>query len=114
MDIGELILTNPVSPPAQLESLSRTDKLSEERKKQVAKDFESVFINKLLETMRENIGQWGFEKDGASKQVQGIFNMYLAREIANKGGFGLWKDIYKSLQTLESKETEIASVDKKV
>ena len=106
MDIGKMILTSPVSPPAQLESLSNIENLAEEEKKQAAKDFESVFINKLLETMSASIGQWGFEKDGAAKQVQGIFNMYLSREIANKGGFGLWKDIYNSLKTLESKESE--------
>ncbi len=47
--------------------------------------------------MKNTIGDWGFDKDGASKQIQGIFWLYLARDIANNGGFGLWKDIYKFL-----------------
>jgi Rod binding domain-containing protein len=97
MDIAELILTQPVSPPAPLRNSSELDGTSEEEKKQIAKDFESVLVNKLLDEMKNTIGDWGFEKDGASKQVQGIFWLYLARDIANNGGFGLWKDIYQFL-----------------
>ncbi len=114
MDIGEMILTNPVSAPAQLESMSATGKLSEESTEQAAKDFESVFIHKLLDVMTESLGDFGFEKDGASKQVQGIFNMYMAREIANKGGFGLWKDIQNSLKALEANQSKAVSVDRKI
>jgi len=63
---------------------------------QVAKDFESVLLNKLLGEMKDTIGDWGFEKDGVCEQVQGIFWLYLAQDIANQGGLGLWKDIYES------------------
>lgn len=111
MDGTELILTGRVSPPATLEHLTATlfhkpatewdpegiDGLSEEKKKQIAKDFESILINRLLDEMKSTIGDWGFEKDGASEQVHGIFWLYLARDIANSGGFGMWKDIYRSM-----------------
>ncbi len=99
MDIAKLIFTEPVLPPAPLGHLDkpRLDGISEEKKKQVAKDFESVLLSKLLDEMKNTIGDWGFDKDGASKQIQGIFWLYLARDIANNGGFGLWKDIYKFL-----------------
>jgi len=60
---------------------------------QAAKDFESVLLNKLLDEMKNTIGDWGFDEDGVSKQVQGIFWLYLAQDIANQGGLGLWKDI---------------------
>jgi Rod binding domain-containing protein len=97
MDSSKLILTEAVSPPTPLEHLDRIDGASEEKKKQIAKDFESVLINKLLDEMKNSIGEWGFDKDGVSKQVQGIFWLYLARDIADNGGFGLWKDIYRFL-----------------
>jgi Rod binding domain-containing protein len=99
MDSAKLILTEPVAPPSRLENLHRAelDKASDEKKKQVARDFESVLLNKLLDQMSKSVGNWGFAEDGASKQVQGIFWLYLARDIANKGGMGLWKDIYNSL-----------------
>jgi len=103
MDSVKLILTEPVSPPAMLEQLDKSmlNSISEEKKKQAAKDFESVLLNKLLDEMKNSIVDWGSEKDGTSKQIQGIFWLYLARDIANNGGLGLWKDIYQSLTNAE-------------
>jgi len=99
MDSAKLILTEPVAAPTKLEHLRQSglNDASDEKKKQIARDFESVLLNKLLDQMSKAGGNWGFQKDGASQQVQGIFWLYLARDIANNGGMGLWKDIYKSL-----------------
>lgn len=113
MDSIKLILTEPVSAPVPLEHLNRIDSASEERKKQTAKDFESVFISKLLDEMRNTIGEWGFETDEASKQVQGIFWLYLARDIANNGGLGMWKDIYQFLTSSEQINTTTESLDRR-
>jgi Rod binding domain-containing protein len=104
MDSANLILTGgTVSPPAFLEQMKLTKGVSESQKKQYAKDFESVFINKLLDEMKKTIGDWGDEKDGASQQIQGIFWLYLARDIADNGGFGMWKDIYRFMNDSEQK-----------
>jgi Rod binding domain-containing protein len=113
MDSAKLILTEPVSPPVPLEHLQKSGlkNVSEEKKKQIARDFESVLINKMLDEMKNTIGDWGFEKDGPSNQVQGIFWMYLARDIANNGGIGLWKDIDKFLTNADSSNTAGKSLD---
>jgi len=113
MDIGKLLLTEPVSAPMQLDRLdkSRLDDASEEEKKKIAKDFESVLVNKLLDEMKSTIGDWGFDKDGPSKQVQGIFWLYLARDIGSNGGVGLWKDIYQFLNGSEEDNKTGKSVD---
>jgi len=107
MDSGKLILTEPVSPPTLLEHLNKSDfnNIPEEKKKQIAKDFESVLLNKMLDQMKNSIGDWGFEKDGPSNQVQGIFWLYLARDIANNGGIGLWKDIHQYLTNADQSNT---------
>jgi Rod binding domain-containing protein len=107
MDSVKLILTEPVSPPALLEQLDKSmlNSISEEKKKQAAKDFESVLLTKLLDEMKKSIVDWGSEKDGASEQIHGIFWLYLARDIANNGGLGLWKDIYQSLTNAEHTNT---------
>ena len=107
MDSVKLLLTEPVSPPTLLEQLdkSRLNSISEEKKEQVAKDFESVLLTKLLDEMKKSIVNWGSEKDGASEQMHGIFWLYLARDIANNGGLGLWKDIYQSLTNAEHANT---------
>ncbi|MHC4395224.1 MAG: hypothetical protein ACYS1A_06175 [Planctomycetota bacterium] len=112
MDSAKLILTEAVSPPNLLESFSKTSAVTDKEKIQAAKDFESVLINKLLDQMNNSIGEWGFEKDEASKQIQGIFTLYLSRYVADNGGFGLWKDIYKFLT--HSIDTTAESLDSNV
>jgi Rod binding domain-containing protein len=82
-------------------------------KLQFAKDFEGIFINKLLEEMKNTIGQWGDEKDGAAQQIDGIFWMHLGKDLGDKGGIGMWKDIYKSLTPNENTNTA-QSLDKQL
>jgi len=74
---------------------------SDEQKKQIAKDFESVLLTKLFDQVQESIGRWELEEDGAAPQVQGLFWFYLARDVADKGGFGLWQEIYQQLPMME-------------
>jgi hypothetical protein len=72
-------------------------------KKQIARDFESVLLTKLFDQVQESMGDWGLEEeDGAAPQVQGLFWLYLARDVADKGGVGLWKDIYQYFTQIES------------
>jgi len=113
MDSAKLILTEPVSPPALLEHLQKSglENVSEERRKQIAKDFESVLINKMLDEMKNTIGSWGFEKDGPSEQVQGIFWLYLARDIGSNGGIGLWRDIYQFINNADRSNAAGMSLD---
>jgi Rod binding domain-containing protein len=113
MDSAKLILTEPVSPPAPLENLRQCEiqNVSEDKRKQIAKDFESVLINKMLDEMKNSIGSWGFEKDGPSNQIQGIFWLYLARDIGNNGGLGLWKDIYQFMTNADRSNETGKSLD---
>ena len=116
MDSTKLILTEPVSSPSMLEQLgqSKLKGLSDEKKKQVAKDFESVLLDKLLNEMKNSITDWGLEKDAAAKQTEGIFWLYLGRDIANNGGLGLWKDIYKYLSNADQTNTVQQTVDDQI
>jgi len=70
---------------------------SEEQKQQIARDFESVLLTKLFDQVQESIGRWELEEDSAGPQVQSMFWLYLAGDVADKGGFGLWKEIYQHL-----------------
>jgi Rod binding domain-containing protein len=76
----------------------------DEKKKQLARDFESVLLTKMFDEVRQSIGQWSFEEgeeDGASEQVHGLFWLYLAQDVADKGGFGLWQEIYRHFGDIE-------------
>lgn len=112
MDSAGLILNQAVSQPILPENISITEAASDARKKKAARDFESVFIAKLLDEMKNTIGDWGLEKDAASKQVEGIFWLYLAREVAENGGLGMAKDIYSFLTDAENNSPPTELLDK--
>ncbi len=114
MDSANLILTGPASLPALLRNLDKADGISKQKKEQAAKDFESVLLSKLLDEMKNSIGDWGFEEDGTSKQIEGIFWLYLARHLADNGGLGLWKDIYQTLTNPDRINKTTQSMDKTV
>jgi len=114
MDSAKLILTEPISLPTPPGNLNKVDGILEQKKEQAAKDFESVLISKLLDEMKNTIGDWGFDKDGASKQIQGIFWLYLSRHLANSGGLGLWKDIYRTLTNPDQTNKTTQSLDGRV
>ena len=74
---------------------------SDEEKKQLARDFESVLLTKLFDEVKNSIEDSGFDDDVAADQVHGMFWSYLAQDVANKGGFGLWQDLYQHFQAME-------------
>jgi Rod binding domain-containing protein len=63
-----------------------------------ARDFESVLVHKVLEEMSRTVGESGLLGSEMTGQVEGLFWFYLAQEVANKGGLGLWKEIYRQLE----------------
>ena len=97
MDSAKLILSEPMLLPGLLGNLDKVGDISEQKKIQAARDFESVLLGKLLDEMKNSIGDWGLEESSASEQTQGIFWLYLSRHLADNGGLGLWKDIYRTV-----------------
>jgi len=89
----------------------------EEEKKRLARDFESVLLTKLFDQVRESIGESNFEdegEDGASQQVHGLFWLYLAQDMADKGGFGVWKEIYRHFEDIEGAGAAGALIDREL
>jgi hypothetical protein len=96
------------NPPSG--SVDRTD----QKKQQVAKDFESVLLTKVFDQVQQSMGHWDLEEEGTSQQVQGLFWFYLARDAGDKGGFGLWKDIYQHLRQMEGAPNPVESMDEEL
>jgi len=94
-----------VTPSAEL--ATRDDK----KLQQSAKDFESVLLNKLLDEMKNSIGKWTEEEDVASDQVKGLFWLFLGRDLADKGGLGMWKDISEFFTDMQKKQTQPQTLD---
>ena len=124
MELPNSISTEEFLPGVSLQQLTALrsitavrragEDLTDQQKKQIAKDFESIFLNRLFDEMSKTVGDWGFERDGAAEQVQGLFWFYLAKEVADKGGFGLWRDIYRWLAESEQTPAEPSLVDRKI
>ena len=66
-----------------------------------AKDFESLLLHKVLEEMERTVPKDELLDDGATEQVQGLFCYHLAQDLADKGGLGLWKQVYRQMQATD-------------
>ena len=93
------------------DATSDTDKKTEK----AAKDFESVLLTKVLEGMENTVNQFSAEdKEAGSEQVKGLFTLFLARDMADKGGLGLWKDLNAFFKDMQKTNTTSQSVDEKL
>jgi hypothetical protein len=64
--------------------------------------------------VQQTMGKWDSEEDGTGQQVQGLFWLYLAQDVADKGGVGLWKDIYRQLQQMDGLPNPVAALDEEL
>ncbi|HSV27360.1 MAG TPA: rod-binding protein [Sedimentisphaerales bacterium] len=87
----------PALPAILIQAPGMNESQAENRKVEAAKGFESLLIGKLLDAMKETVGESGLLEDEGSEQMQAMFWMHLSGAISEQGGFGLWKDIYKSI-----------------
>lgn len=71
------------------------------KKQELAKDFESVLLVRLFDEVKESISASSFDEDSGSDQIHGMFWSFLAEDVADKGGFGLWQDLYQHFKDLE-------------
>jgi Rod binding domain-containing protein len=103
---------------ATANSVQSSDATSATGKKteQAAKDFESVLLTKVLEGMENTVNQFSAEdeEEAGSEQIKGMFTLFLARDMADKGGLGLWKDLNAFFKDMQKKNTASQSVDEKL
>jgi Rod binding domain-containing protein len=85
--------------------------IEDERKKKIAKDFEGVLLNKVMDEMQNSVPESGLFEDETSKQTQSLFSMYLSQDIATKGGIGLWKQIYKQMNEMPGQSMSPKTMD---
>ena len=97
MDNFSPLVSGPVESVQFQTMAPAAGNLTEVKGEQAAKDFESIFILKLLEEMTKTVAQWGLEKESGSEQIQGLFSLCLSQHIADNGGLGLYREIYESV-----------------
>ncbi len=106
------LMTDSIARQSETDvALERSNRPSNQNLIEAAQSFESVLINKLVETMQDTVGQWGGEKESAFNQINGIFSFYLSDAISKQGGLGLWKDLSASLEQLSNGGIETNKLD---
>ena len=85
----------------------------EEKKKKVAKDFESIFIHQLLEKMKDTIPKSDLE-DSSSEQIKSMYWSFMAQAVADKGGFGLWEKVYEDMPKNSEEQVNQQNLDASV
>lgn len=93
MDINKLSSNELINQADKLKNVKNPEHLNETEKQKAAKKFESVLLEKMLDSMQKTVTDWDGDKSPASRQINSLFTTYLARDMADKGGLGLWKDI---------------------
>lgn len=78
----------------------------DERLQATCKQFESVFVNMLMKSMRKTIADGGLiEKSHAREMFESMLDEELSKEVSKEQGIGLAKMMYQQLsKNLESEE----------
>jgi len=84
------------------------------QKQKLAKDFESLLVTRLLNEVKASISASSFDEDAGSDQIHGMFWSFLAEDVSEKGGFGLWQEIYQNLKDMEGGEAAGELMDKEL
>ena len=73
---------------------------AEEGMEKVARDFESVFINKLLESMRKAIPKSDLLESHSMDMYQSMMDQEMAKELSKRKGMGMGEMIYNDLSKM--------------
>jgi flagellar protein FlgJ len=73
---------------------------SQAKLKKACSDFEAIFINNMLKSMRTAVSEDGiFENSNERQIIQSMFDENLAISMAKGGGMGLGKMLFKSFKS---------------
>ena len=85
--------------------------MSVERLKGLAKDFESVFLDTIMKEMDKTVIESEMFNSSGMQQAKGIFRHFFSQELADQGGLGLWKDLYRDFSKHMNLETTKPSIE---
>lgn len=94
-DVG--VASLPLENSAAVQRLLQGEGRDTAKVLRAARDFESVLLHRLLEEMRRTITKADLLDSGTSDQIEGLFWMYLAQHLADKGGIGLGKALAEQM-----------------
>lgn len=95
MPINTLAASEPPLPPLNVPGGKKID---ETKLKKACEDFEALFINQLMQSMRRTVLKSKFLEDAPGKEVyQSLFDREISKKMAQKGALGVGKIIYRKV-----------------
>ena len=73
---------------------------SQKEMEKVARDFESIFINKLFESMRKAIPKSDLLDSSAMDMYQTMLDQEMAKELSTQKGMGIGEMVYNDLNRM--------------
>ena len=86
---------------AQLKSDAKADESGS--LKEVAQQFESIFINMMLQSMRKATERSGLMDSDAAQTYESMFDQELALHLSEQGGFGVAEALERQMQMNQSR-----------
>ncbi len=74
---------------------------SQKEMEKVARDFESVFINKLFESMRKAIPKSDLFDSSAMDMYQSMMDQEMSKELSKRKGLGMGEMVYNDLSRMD-------------
>jgi|TARA_X000000950_G_scaffold207221_1_gene249225 flagellar protein FlgJ len=87
---------------AQLKSDAAQD--AKGKIKEVAQQFESIFVNMMLQSMRKATERSGLMDSNASQQYESMFDQELSLHLSKSGGFGVADALERQLEQFYGRE----------
>ncbi len=85
------------------------DSKTDEELKQLAQQFESIFVNQLLKSMRETIPKSGLMDSFSVDMYQSMFDQEVASEMSKSKSIGLADVLYSQLHRLQEESAKAES-----
>ena len=92
---------------AQLKSNAKADAAGSI--KEVAQQFESIFINMMLQSMRKATERSGLMDSDAAQTYESMFDQELALHLSEQGGFGVAEALERQIQMNQSRPKSAGS-----
>jgi peptidoglycan hydrolase FlgJ len=94
------------APPLPVPMVPRGKKIDETKLKKASEDFEALFLNQLLQSMRRTVLKSKLLEDAPGKEVyQSLFDREISKKMAQKGALGVGKIIYRNVLEHEKART---------
>ncbi len=97
---NRLLMQQVAAPPTSKDVAARGQ--DPEKIKELAQEFESIFIQQLYKEMRKTVGDGGLiPRTNAEQMMTDMQDLETARETARQGGIGLAEMLVKQLQQID-------------